>query len=807
MLKNYITIAIRNFMRFKAYSFINILGLAIGMTCCILILAFIQDELSFDRFHTHADHIYRVIREERVGQTKQIHSGTSGALHAVLTKDFPELENAARLFRWGAQIKYGDKVFRENINAIDPAFLNIFDFPLIKGNKETAFSDPKTVIVSKRFAQKYFGQEDPIGKVITVEHQYFSGEYTVTAVIENAPPNSTLQFEILAATMTGEEARRFWEDWTPFSWRPVENYVLLKKSADKKELEQKLQGVILQYMGQEVATTNTYYLQPLTRTYLYSNADYGANWPWYSDISQVYLTSVIACFILAIACINFMNLATARASGRAREVGLRKVIGAHRKQLIGQFMGEAILMTCLALILSLGLVELFMPHFATFINKPYMSLNLLNDLPIFLGLIVVVGLLSGSYPAFFLSAFQPIETLKGTTKSGGTWLRKGLVVSQFALSILLIIGTAVIYQQLHFLRNARLGYNQEQVVRMSIFVRDRSLKKSDEPYLADRYNVVKQTLLQNPNISKATAFRPTLGWGWDLNRKIIAQDHESEDIRLPILEVDEDFIPFFEMELVSGRNFSLNIASDSTRAYILNEAAVQLFGWEDPIGKSFEWIGSGGPNRKGKVIGVVKDFNFDSLHKKVKPAVLAMRPRLLHHVAVKIPADKIEETMAFLEKTWFQFMPKNVPFEYTFLEEQFENIYYAEKRLGTMTTTFSGLAIFLSCLGLLGLVSYSAEQRRKEIGVRKVLGASVQGIVLLLSKDFIKLAIIANLIAWPVAYWATNQWLQNFAYQTNMGISPFLLGALLAALIAMASVSYQAIKAAHTNPVDALRNE
>ena len=807
MLKNYLTTAIRNFRRFKAYSLINVLGLAIGITCCILILAFIQDELSFNRYHTNANRIYQVLREERVGETKQIHSGTSGALHTVLKNDFPELENASRLFRWNSQVKYADKTFRANVGAIDPNFLNIFDFPLMQGSTETAFRDPWSMIVSESFAKKYFDQDDPIGKVITMEHKYFANDYTITAIMADAPPNSTLQFELLTTTMTSEEARRFWEDWTPFAWRPVENYVLLKEGSDHKRLEQKLQNVILQFMGQEAATTNTYHLQPLTRVYLYSNVDYGANWPWYSDINQIYLMGVIACFILAIACINFMNLATARAAGRAREVGLRKVIGAHRKQLIGQFMSEAILLTCLAFLVSLGLVEMMMPYFAPFVSKPHLSLNLLSDIPMFLGLVVLVGLLSGSYPAFFLSAFQPIDTLKGTTKSGGAWLRKGLVIGQFALSILLIIGTTVVYQQLSFLRNARLGYNQDQVVRMSIFVRDRSIKKAGDPFLAERYNMVKQTLLQNPNILKATAFRPTLGWGWDLNRKIIAEGHESEDIRLPVLEVDEDFIPFFDIEMVSGRNFSLAIASDSTRAYILNEAAVKMFGWEDPIGKSFEWVGSGGPNRKGKVIGVVKDFHFASLHQKVKPAVLAMRPILLHHVAVKIQADKIEETMTFLEKTWFQFMPKSTPFEYTFMEEQFENIYYAEKRLGIMTTTFSGLAIFLSCLGLLGLVSYAAEQRKKEIGVRKVLGASVQGIVLLLSKDFVKLAIIANLIAWPIAYFAANQWLQNFAYQTNIGISPFLVGALLAVVIAMATVSYQAIKAAYTNPVDALRNE
>lgn len=583
--------------------------------------------------------------------------------------------------------------------------------------------------------------------------------------------------------------------------------MLLKDGTNVRALEAKLQDVIKKYMGDEIAKTTTYHLQPLTRVYLYSKVDYGVN--WYSDIKQIYLLGVVACFILAIACMNFMNLTTARSAGRAREVGLRKVIGAHRGQLIGQFLGEAMLMSFLALLLTLGLVELMMPYFANFVGKSHLSFNVFGDILTLVGLVSImttVGLLAGSYPAFFLSSFQPIETLKGVMKVSGRWLRKGLVTSQFALSILLMVGMVIIYQQLDFMRSVRLGYNQEQVVIMPIFNVDQKAKSDNDVWLADRYTVVKQALLQNPNISKVSAFRPMLGWGWDLNRKVIVEGHENNDVRLPILEVDEDFIPFFDIEILSGRNFSLDIASDTTQAYILNEAAVKMFGWDDPIGKSFEWRTPRFPNRKGKVIGIVKDFHFASLHTTVKPAALIMLPRFMDYVGVKIQANKIAETMPFLEKTWFQFVPQNYRFQRIFMEEQFGNLYYAEHRLGTMVTTFSGLAIFIASLGLFGLVSYTAEQRRKEIGIRKVLGARASGIVTLLSKDFIALVIVANLIAWPAAYWAANNWLQEFAYRMDITLWPFLLGTFLALTIALGTTSAQAIRAAHTNPVDALRD-
>lgn len=810
MFKNYITVAVRNLMRYKGYSLINIIGLAIGMACCILILAFVRDELSFNRFHTKADRIHWVLRETRSGDDVRINSGTSGPLAQTLENEFPEVEKAVRFWEQDVRVRFGEKEFWRTVCLIEPDFFEVFDFPFVKGSAETAFTGTGPAIITETLAKQYFGDEDPIGKVLSLQDRTFGGELVVTGVLKDIPKNSTLRFGLFVTAPTSSEAKGIWSSWrTTQGWRPVETYVLLKKGADAKALEKKLASVMEQHMGAEIAKNNTYYLAPFSRVYLYLKTDYGLD--WFGDIQRLYLVGTIAFFILLIACINFMSLSTARSANRAREVGLRKVIGAYRKQLIGQFLGESLIVSFVALIVSLGLVELVLPVFNEFVGKT-LSVSVWTDLTMAGGLIgvaIFTGILAGSYPAFFLSAFKPIETVKGaTTKSSGKgWFRKGLVVTQFALSVLLIVGTTVIYRQLEFLRNKNLGYNTEQVAVLPIFAINRWTNTEGKPLLAERYNTVKQAFSQHPNVQKVSAFRHYVGWSGGLIRKIIAEGHETEEIRMPVLEVDEDFVPFFDMELIAGRNFSVDRTSDLTQAYILNETAARQLGWDgDALGKSFEWVDEES-DRKGQVIGVVKDFHYRSLHQKIGPLAMAMRPSQLWHLGVKIRGDNVPETLAFLEETWEQFMLPTQAFSYSFMDDQYQIRYQRELKLSMITTTCSGLAIFLACLGLLGLSSYTAEQRRKEVGVRKVLGASVGNLVSLLSKEFVWLVLIANVIAWPVVYFAGVEWLDSFAYRVDLGIVPFIFGTLLVLFIALATVSYQAWKAARANPIDALRYE
>lgn len=810
MFKNYLTVAIRNLLRYKGYSLINVAGLAIGMACCIMVLAFIQDELSFNRFHEKADRIHWVLRETRSGDDARITSGTSAPLAQALESAFPEVEKAVRFWPHDARIRYGEKEFWNRVYMVEPEFFDVFDFPFVKGNKETAFLASDPVLITESVAKQIFGDEDPMGKVVPIQDRTFGGELVVTGVLKDVPKNSTLHFDVLVTRPTSVEGKDIWATWRPTqAYRPVETYVLLKENTDVNVLEQKMAGLMEQYMGAEVAKNNSYYVTPLARVYLHLKEDYGLD--WFGDIQQLYLVGAIAFFILMIACINFMSLSTARSANRAREVGLRKVVGAYRKQLIGQFLGESLLLSFMALVVALGFVELALPSFNTFVDKK-LTFGVLADEYMILGLVGVAlftGILAGSYPAFFLSAFSPAETVKTVVKkgSGKGVFRKGLVVTQFALSVLLIVSTTVIYQQLDFLRTKNLGYDTEQVAVMPIFAINRWSVSEGEPLLAERYNTVKQAFANHPNVLKVSAFRHYVGWSGGLVRNIIAEGHESETVRMPVLEVDEDFVPLFDMELLAGRNFSVERTSDLTRAYILNETAARQLGWEgDAVGKGFEWVDPES-DRKGQVIGVVKDFHYRPLHQKIGPLAMAMRPSQYWNLGVKISGSNVPETMAFLEKTWKQFMLPSQDFTYSFMDDQYQQRYEREVNLSKITTACSGLAIFLACLGLLGLSAYTAEQRRKEVGVRKVLGASVGNLTALLSKEFVWLVIIANVIAWPVVYFVGLEWLKTFAYRIDLGVIPFIIGTLLVLFIALATVSYQAWKAALSNPIDALRCE
>ena len=801
MFRNYLVVAIRSLVRHKGYSLINVSGLTIGMACCVLILLFIRDELQYDRFHENGDRIYRLIRQRQLN-SGDIHSstGTSGAAGPALLNDFPEVEQSVRYLSWGGiWTTYGDKAFNQGFCLADKSILEVFTFPLLKGDPETALAEPFNVVLTERAVARYFGDEDPMGKTISVDHRYMGGEYKVTGILRDIPRHSTLWFDFLSATIPTSWARGVFEGWAiQSSWHPANNYILLREGADIRALEEKLQAFLIRYLGEENAKTNTYFLQPLKRVYLYSRVDYEI--PWYSDITYVYLFSAIGLFVLLIACINFMNLATARSASRAREVGMRKVVGAYRAQLIGQFLGESVLLSVVALLLATGLVKLALPGFNSLAYKE-LSLTANGHTGLLLGLpciAVFVGVLAGSYPALFLSAFHPAAVLKGTLRIGtkSTWFRKGLVVFQFTISVLLIVGTMVVYRQLEYMNTMQLGFNKEHIVLMPVFYRDRSL--------CARYEMVKNEFLQHPNVLNAAASHSFGALGGQLE-SVRPEGALENEWQMRIVGVDEDFLDTYGIELLAGRNLSRDIASDSTEAFLLNETAVRRLGWAEPVGKQFEWQ-DGGNLRRGHVIGVVRDFHNQSLREKIPPIAICKWQRVFNTLSLRIRGEDIPATMDFLRAKWQELIPA-LPFEANFMDEVLEGMYRRERRFGEITGIFSLLAVFVACLGLLGLASFTAQQRTREIGVRKALGASVSGVVLLLSEEFLKLVLVANLIAWPLAYYGLDNWLQNFEYRVSPGLTAFMLSGVLTLAIALATVSFQAVRAALINPVDALRDE
>ena len=830
MFKNYLTIAIRNIARYKVYSFINIAGLAIGMACCALILLYVQHELSYDVFHSKSDRIYRVLRETQNDDgSLMIHPGISGTFAPALLKDFPEVQNAGRVmgFILTTWYTYNGQKHKESIGTVflaEPHFMSMFDFEWIQGDPTTALRDPYSVVMTTKTAKRYFGQDDPMGKIITSESPDFSGDFKVAGIVQ-IPENSSMQFTMLfpvTSALKNSWMRRRWEHWDPtYQLRPFQTFIVLREGEDSEVLEAKLPDFMEQHMGKEIRAKNTYRLQPLNRMHLYMGTDYGQKQGWdsilisRSHIQTIYLFSGVAFLILLIACVNFMNLSTARSSNRAKEVGLRKVTGAHRFQLIRQFLGESILLSALALIITMGLVELSLPTFNAFVGK---NLTLqFNAYHVLLvpGIVVLVGLLAGCYPAFFLSAFAPIAVLTGRLQTGqrGILFRKGLVVFQFAMSILLIVGTIMAYRQLNYMQTKQLGFNKEHLIVAPIFKIDKAVNGSGytrtnrTKRLDLSYHTVKQAFLAHPDILRTSAYRVDMRTG-GYERQVHLKDGDTYQVLNQ--EADEDFLDTFELELIEGRNFSSTLTGADIRNYevLVNETAVRIFGWENPIGKQIQthisaregnWAGI------GTVVGIVKDFHNRSLHEKIRPLVITNRVQF-DLLALRVRGENVQEVIAFLEDSWKNFMP-GFPLEFVFVDESLNQMYREDHKIGQLVGTFALLAILVACLGLFGLAAFTAEQRTKEIGVRKILGASTKSIVLLLSKEFAKLVLIANLIAWPVAYFAIGNWLQNFAYRVDVSWWVFALGGILTLLIALLTVGYQAIRAALANPIEALRYE
>jgi putative ABC transport system permease protein len=798
MFKNYLTIALRNLRRHKVISFINIAGLAIGLAMFMLIALYIQYEFSFDKFHKNGDRICRVEQILDHKTYKEASAGCPAALSKSLIADFPEFESVSRVILGGdflLVLSDNQKISQRSFYA-DSAFFKIFSFPGIKGDLTTALDAPYSVVLTQAVAEKIFGEQVPLGK--TVRFLNSDQDYKVTGVIQDVPHNSHFTFDLLISSVSisaGRERDPF-ESWHD-NWVPL--YVLLHPEQPWQKASEKIQFALKKYQGEQ--SLHELYLRPLSRVHLY--ADVRHEFGLIGSIKNIYIFSAIAIFVLIIAGINFMNLTTARAADRAREVGLRKVSGAQRTSLVKQFLGESVFMAFMALLLAIVLMKVLLPEFNRIVSRD-LFLSFLENWPFVLGILLVTlltGLLSGIYPAFVLSSFKPANVLKGSFSSGSrnVFLRKSLVVLQFFISVTLISGTIIILQQVNYLLNRDLGYNTEQIL----------IIHGGSPDVGT-YRVFKNQISQNPNVINVASADYMMHSSNNWTRIAWEGAAEGEWIKINVNYIDEDLIETYGMTMVKGRAFSREYGADRGNVVILNEAAVREIGWEEPIGKNIRFYGDYKLTNVGpvEVVGVVKDYNFLSLHNPITPLMLRLFPEDMTgwNVSVKMSGQDIPKTIAFIENAFKGLFPEAV-FSYRFLDEDFGRMYSEEREFGKVILYLTLLAIFIACLGLFGLASFATKQRTKEIGIRKVIGATVAHIMWLLNSEFLKLTVLGCVLAWPVAYFVMGKWLQNFPYRVSMQWWVFLLSGLAACIVALLSVSYQSIKSATANPVDSLRYE
>lgn len=785
MFKNYLKLAWRSLVKQKSYSFINITGLSIGMACCVILFLFLQNELSFDRFHANADRIYRaVLQYEREGEIR-LSATTPAPLGPAVLNEFPEVEQVVRLGENEFLITYGNKRFYEQVFYADPELFDVFSFPLLEGNLENPFSGPKSILVSEKMSRKYFGDQAALGQILSLYEQ----DYTVTGIFKDVPQNSHFRFEFLVPFESFVQRTR--EEWGISNYY---TYVLLRDKEAVAAYNAKIPALVDKYRGKETREVYkvNYPLQSLTRIHLFSRlrGEIGPN----GNIGTVIIFSMITLFILLLACFNYINLSTARCTTRAREIGLRKVIGASRAQLIQQFLGESFLFVFVSFLLTFGLVEALLPVFNSFAEKN-LAVNYTGNLPLLFFLASVflfVGFFSGSFMSFYVSGFQPVQAMKGMFAGGSRipLFRRAVIVGQFAITTLFLISALVIMGQLNFMKNKELGFDKEHVINIPIL---------DEEVFEGR-DRIKSEFLRHSNVlaASATSFFPG-SVSWYQNYSYEGMPPE-ENPMIRWMAVDFDFLETLKIRLVQGRDFSKDFPTDIGQAYILNETAVKELGWSDPLGRSFQIVD------EGAVIGVVEDFHFSSLHERIEPMALCIYPEGFEHFAVRIRGESIPETLRSLEMTWKSLSPGQT-FSFSFLDTDLDRLYNDEVRLSRIIGSVTFLSLFIACLGLFGLASFSIERRIKEIGIRKVLGASVGRVVTGLSRDFARWVFVANVIAWPVAYYGMYRWLQNFAYRTRIGIWIFILSAGLALATSVFTIGFQAVKAALKNPVEILRYE
>ncbi|WP_282040821.1 ABC transporter permease [Winogradskyella flava] len=792
MIKNYFKIAFRNLFKHIGFTALNISGLAIGMTAGFLVLLYVSFELSYDKMHEKSDSIYRIVADIKTPSETIEASIAAWPVAPALEQEFPEILKSTRVMNLNLTVvKNNKKVIEEDVVAVDSSFFEIFDFELIKGDKTQILKQPNSLVLSETIANKYFGQDNPIGQNLELEG--FDDLGVVTGVMKEIPENSQIQADIVMSmiTFTASPSDRD-EQWGSYD---PSHYVLTIESVNPKDLESKFPAFIEKRTGDQMRQSQmfvTLFLEPFSDVYLKSSR--GGNIT--GNINNVYIFSIIGIFILLIASINYINLATARSVERAREVGIRKVVGAQKNQLAFQFISESVVVCLLAFLLAVGLTALSLPYFNALAGKTVSSgifTEPVNILYLFL-IALSIGVVAGIYPAIVLSSFRPVSVLKGSFAKGskGVLLRKSLVVVQFTISIALIIGTIIIYNQMQYMRNQDLGFNKEHTLVIPT-------------QIGNSQDALKTSISAIPGVKGIALASSVPGSGNPAAySEIENQNGDLQVANLDLYFVNEDYIPQLGMEVVAGRAFSRDFASDSTQAMIINEKAVSLLGYtnaKDAIGARYQQWGS-----NGQIIGVVKDFNFRSLQQDIAPITMRLDPNSTNIMTVKIASNNITQTIGTIEKTWLSMMPAD-PFEYYFLDELFDEQYEAEEDFGNLFLSFALLAIFISCLGLLGLAAHSTIQRKKEIGIRKVIGASVGSIVNLLSKDFIKLVGIAFVISAPLAWYAMHNWLEDFAYKIDIEWWMFIMAGVIAITIALATVSFQAIKSATTNPVKSLRTE
>ncbi len=798
MFQNYLSVAVRNLRRHPAYSLINISGLAIGMATCILILMYIQDELSYDRYHPHADRVYRIVDDiESGGQTVQT-AGTPSGWGPALKRDFPEIELLVRMRGTGSAwlVDLGNTIYYERkVIWAESDLLNMFSIPLVAGDPGTALAEPYSMVISEDLAFKYFGAEVAIGKVVNLDNRW---DFTVTGVMKNIQTNSHLRPDMFVSYTT-MYAIQSWnlDDWEYH--RNLYTYIRLRENVSPGDFEAKLPAFLERHAGdqyREAGISIRPSLQPLVDIHLYSNmeSEHEPN----GDIRYVALFMAIAFLILIIAGINFINLATARSEMRAREVGVRKVLGANRIQLFRQFLGESVLMAGLAAIVAVILVHLALPAVNEIAGKQ-LALPL-TDWMVLVALALgttLIGMAAGSYPAAYLSGFLPAEVMKGSPESGkkGLGMRQALVVIQFSMSIFLLVSTAIIYDQLEYIQTKQLGFNKEHIMVVPI---------TGSPQLPNT-PVLKQRLSGLPGVVGISTTTGVPGMRAMPILEVRPEGMRPEDhLMIATLHVDENFLDVMNIDLFAGRNFSPDWGTDTTNGILLNETAVRYLGWgapSDAIGKQFERLNE--DRTTGRVIGVVRDFHLRTIHEEIEPALI-MTSSYHIFVLIRIEPEGISETIGRIEEVWRDVDPR-FPLDYTFLDEDFDALYRTDRQLGEIFAVFAFLAIFVACLGLLGLASFSIQQRTREIGIRKVVGSSVSGIVILLSKDFMKYVLLANLIAWPLAYFVMSNWLQNYAYAAEIRFEWFITGGVIAMAIAWLTIGAHAVAASRRNPVNALR--
>ncbi|MCD4818042.1 MAG: ABC transporter permease [Candidatus Cloacimonetes bacterium] len=782
MFKNYLKTAFRNMLRNKAYSMINILGLAIAMTVCLIILLWCRYELNYDKFLPNFERLYRVNTEFQLSEETKRYAASPEPTGPTLKERFPEISHHCHFYQTTGLMVYDNKKISEsNLVYTDNDFLEMFSIQPISGNISTMLNDPYSIVLTQKMAKKYFGEKNPLGEII---RRNDSRDYKISGVIEDFPENATYNYDFLMSVNLFKELElEFLGRWGNISG---ETFIMTEPDIDEKELGEKIWGVPSELSTEE--NDCFLWLQPLSKIHLYDLDGGGA-------VQYLYIFMIIGLIVLIIACINFMNLSTARSSLRAKEVGLRKVSGAQRGQLIRQFFFESILQAALAMIIAIAASEIIITSFERFahINS---SLNIVGDYKLilgFVGITLFTGLFAGSYPALFLSGFNPITVLKGVFSKGkkGSFFRYTLVVIQFSLSIILIISTLIVFKQMNFMKKHNLGFNKDNLMYLPI-----------KGELNEKFPEFRAELAKIPgieNITRSSSILTNIGFvasGLDWEGKA-----EEEDPIFSFVGIDYEYFKTCKMELVAGRGYSREFTNDEAN-YILNETAIERIGYKnDPIGKPFDMWG-----RKGKIIGVVKDFNFQSLSQPVDPLILTNFPNYFSYILIRIDTENIPQLIDEVENTWNRFVTQ-FPFDYKFMDQDFDKLYEFETNIGSLFKIFTILAVFISGLGLFGLSMFVVDRRTKEIGVRKVMGASASGIVILLIRDFTKWVLFANIIAWPLAWFAMDKWLQNYAFRTQLSAIPFIYAGLSALLISIITVFFHTYKAANSNPVKALKYE